>query len=103
MNIIIVSTTFDSKEKADSFARLVVSHKLGACCQITDAITSIYSWQSKVESATEWLCQIKTKESLYSELETFIHKHHDYDVPEIVRVDAIVSIRYFNWMNNYLT
>ncbi|NTW07811.1 MAG: divalent-cation tolerance protein CutA, partial [Syntrophaceae bacterium] len=67
-----VTTTTETREEAQKIARCLVEQKLAACAQISGPITSTYRWKGKVETAEEWLCLIKTQESLYSELEKTI-------------------------------
>ncbi|NTW07493.1 MAG: divalent-cation tolerance protein CutA, partial [Syntrophaceae bacterium] len=69
--------------------------------QISGPITSTYRWKGKVETAEEWLCLIKTQESLYSELEKTIISLHSYETPEIIAVPIIKGSReYLSWLKN---
>ncbi len=83
-NCIIVQTSIDSKEAAQTIADTVVQQRLAACCWVSGPIHSTYWWQGAIEQADEWVCQIKTREELYSELETAIRAVHSYDEPEII-------------------
>ncbi len=83
-NCIIVQTSIDSKEAAQKIADSVVGQRLAACCWVSGPIRSTYWWQGAIEQAEEWVCQIKTREELYSELEAAIRAVHSYDEPEIV-------------------
>jgi periplasmic divalent cation tolerance protein len=96
-----VTTTTATKEEAQKIARCLVEQKLAACAQISGPITSIYRWQGEVETATEWLCLIKTQESLYPELEKEIISLHSYETPEIIAVPIIKGSRdYLSWLQN---
>jgi len=96
-----VTTTTATKEEAQKIARYLVEQRVAACVQIAGPIISTYRWQGKVETATEWLCLIKTQESLYSELEKEIIGLHSYETPEIIAVPIIKGSRdYLSWLQN---
>jgi periplasmic divalent cation tolerance protein len=80
-----------------------VEQKLAACVQITAPIASTYRWKGKVETVCEWHCLIKTREELYSKVETAIKKLHSYETPEIIAVPIIKgSSEYLSWLNDVL-
>ena len=69
--------------------------------QIAGPITSTYRWKGKVETAEEWLCLIKTRESLYQELEKAIISLHSYETPEIIAVPIVKgSKEYLQWLDD---
>lgn len=82
--VVQVVTTTETKEEAHQIATAVVEQHLAACVQVLGPITSIYWWQGKVETAEEWLCLIKSRQSAYPELEQAIRTLHSYEVPEIL-------------------
>ena len=94
-----VTTTTATKEEAQKIARHLVAQRVAACVQIAGPIISTYRWQGKVETAEEWLCVIKTRESLYPELEKAIISLHSYETPEIIAVPIIKGSReYLSWL-----
>jgi periplasmic divalent cation tolerance protein len=94
-----VTTTTETKEDAQKIAYSIVEKRLAACVQIVGPITSIYWWKDKIEEAGEWLCIMKSSQSLYAELEKTIQKTHPYDVPEIISVPIDGgSKRYLEWL-----
>lgn len=96
-----VTTTTVTKEEAQKIARHLVEQRVAACVQIAGPIISTYRWTGKMETAEEWLCVIKTRESLYSELEKAIISMHSYETPEIIAVPIIKGSReYLNWLKN---
>ena len=96
---ISVTTTTATKEEAQKIARHLVAQRVAACVQIAGPIISTYRWKGKVETATEWLCLIKTQESLYPELEKEIISLHSYETPEIIAVEIIKGSRdYLSWL-----
>ena len=98
-----VTTTTETKEQAEKIARHLIETKLAACIQITGPIISIYRWKGKVENTQEWLCLIKTRESLFEKVETAIKKLHSYETPEIIVVPIIKGSReYLTWIDEEL-
>ena len=96
-----ISTTTETKEEAQKIAHYLVEQKLAACAQITGPIESTYRWKGKVETAGEWLCLIKTRESLFGKVEAAIKKLHPYETPEIIAVPIVKgSKEYLAWLNN---
>ncbi|KQC09707.1 MAG: hypothetical protein APR62_13725 [Smithella sp. SDB] len=94
-----ISTTTETKEEAQTIARYLVEQKLAACVQVTGPIESIYRWKGKIETATEWLCLIKTRESLFKKVETAIKKLHPYETPEITAIPIVKSSKeYLSWL-----
>lgn len=97
--IILVTTTADRKETIEMISRSLVEKRLASCAQIVGPIKSIYQWKQKVEETDEWLCLIKTRKSLYGEVETEIKRRHHYEVPEIVAVKIDNGLpEYLRWI-----
>jgi periplasmic divalent cation tolerance protein len=96
-----IVTTIDSKEKAKEIATLLVEKKLAACVQVIGPVYSVYKWKGEVENANEWICNIKTEERLYREVERAIKDAHTYEVPEIVFFSITGgSGDYLSWISN---
>jgi len=95
----IVLTTSGSQEEAQKIARALVERKLAACVNIVPQIESIYRWQGKVESATEWLLIIKTEARAFERLREAIKELHSYELPECVMLEvAGGSGAYLEWI-----
>lgn len=98
-----VMTTVETKEQAQSIALHLVEEKLAACVQITGAAFSTYRWAGKIETAREYLCLIKTREHLFTTVESAIKKLHPYETPEIIAVPIINgSKEYLKWLDESL-
>lgn len=98
-----VITTTDTKANAQAIARALVEKRLAGCVQIIGSITSTYWWQGEIETAEEWLCQIKSRRDLYEALEEAIQEVHPYDVPEILAVPVVAGGRdYLDWLDGEL-
>lgn len=83
-DLILVLTTCDRREVLEEIASELVEQNLAACCQISGPISSVYRWESKVETSQEFSCSIKTKRELFDQVEATILQLHSYEKPEIV-------------------
>lgn len=95
-----VFTAIDSESGAQNLSKVLVDKRLAACVQIVGPITSTYHWEGQVEISKEWLCLIKSKQSLYEQLEQAIKKNHPYDVPEILSLPVMDgNADYLDWLH----
>ncbi len=100
MTYCIIQSTTASEEEAKTIAKQLVEKKLIACCSIIPKITSIYTWQGKINEDNEALMIMKTKAELYSKVEKEIKKLHSYEVPEIICIPINSgSKKYLNWID----
>ncbi|MFW6083294.1 MAG: divalent-cation tolerance protein CutA [Thermoplasmatota archaeon] len=102
-DFIQVFVTIDDKDTAKEIAESLVSKKLAACVQITSPIESTYTWKEEVERSEEWMLMIKSKVSLFDELEKEVKNLHPYETPEIVGHEIIIGNEdYLDWMKKNL-
>ena len=95
----IVLTTAGSPEEARKIAQALVERRLAACVNIVPQIESVYRWQGKVESATEWLLIIKTQAAAFERVRDAIRELHSYELPECVMLEITAgSEQYLNWI-----
>jgi periplasmic divalent cation tolerance protein len=96
----VVLVTCGSLAEATRIARAVVGLRLAACVNILPgALTSIYRWKGKVESARERLLLIKTSRKRLPKLQAKIERLHSYEVPEFIALPvAAGSRRYLAWL-----
>lgn len=96
-----VVTTTANKADAERIARALVERRLAACVQVSGPISSCYRWQGTIETASEWLCMIKTTEASYRAVEELIRQLHTYDEPEIVATPIVAGSRgYLQWLQD---
>jgi periplasmic divalent cation tolerance protein len=101
MQALQVATTTANKSDAERIARALVERRLAACVQISGPIASTYRWQDTIETASEWLCTIKTTEGNYQRVESTIRELHTYDEPEILAVPIVAgSPTYLAWLQD---
>ena len=95
----IILTTAGSQEEARKIAHALVERQLAACVNIVPQIESVYRWQGKVETATEWLLLIKTQAESFERVRTAVTELHSYDLPECVMLEvAAGSHEYLAWI-----
>jgi periplasmic divalent cation tolerance protein len=80
----IVLTTAGSEDEARKIANHLVENRLAACVNLIARAESIYRWQGKVESSTEWLLLIKTTAQRFPAVRNAIGELHSYELPECV-------------------
>ncbi|MFW6196057.1 MAG: divalent-cation tolerance protein CutA [Thermoplasmatota archaeon] len=90
-DFIQVFVTVDDEDTAKDISESLVSKKLAGCVQITSPIESIYTWKGEVERSEEWMLMIKSKASLYGELEKEVKQLHPYETPEIIAHEIIME------------
>jgi len=97
---ILVLTTVPDEQKGKEIARQLLEERLAACVTISSACKSLYWWQERISEEQEYILFIKTKASLYAELEERIRKLHPYKVPEIIALPLTKGFRnYINWID----
>lgn len=79
----LVLVTTDSEAAAQALAHTLVEQHLAACVNLLP-VQSVYRWQGQIEQASEWQLLIKTDWACLDTLQTVIHQHHSYEVPEII-------------------
>ncbi len=99
MSYCMILVTCSNESDARQLASALVKSKMAACAQI-HPVTSIYTWKDQVHTDPEFRLMIKTKSSLYNEVEAFILERHDYEVPQIVQVPIETGLTaYLNWID----
>jgi periplasmic divalent cation tolerance protein len=83
-NACVVLTTAGSADEARKIAQALVERRLAACVNIVPQIQSIYQWQGKIETASEWLLVIKTVDSAFEGVRATIEALHSYEIPECI-------------------
>lgn len=97
--LVLILTSLPDREGADRLARILVESRAAACVNILAGCSSVYRWQGKVENADEVPMLIKTRASLYAQVEQTIRAHHPYELPEIISVSLSAgSPAYLQWI-----
>ncbi len=97
--MIMVYTTFSSKEKAVEVADKLLEEKLIGCYNLFQ-ISSGYWWKGKIEHSPEWGLLMKTKLSAYKRLQKRLKELHEYEVPVIAGwFVPLINEEYYSWLN----
>ena len=85
MKGVVILSTYPNKKSVQKISNELVRSKIAACVNITK-ISSVYSWQGKIENADEYLAIFKTTQKNITKLKNQIKKTHPYEVPEIAEL-----------------
>ncbi|MCG8634504.1 MAG: divalent-cation tolerance protein CutA [Desulfobacterales bacterium] len=100
MSYCMILVTCSDESGAGKLASDLVENRLAACVQI-HSVTSIYSWENQVHRDPEFRLMIKTRSSLYRDVEAFIIERHSYEVPQIIQVPVESGLTaYLNWIDD---
>lgn len=95
----VVLTTYSNEDIGKKIITSLLESKLAACIQV-QSIESFYHWKGEINCDNEKLLLIKTKKSLYDNLEKTILIHHDYETPEIILLPIEAGFSgYLDWIN----
>lgn len=99
MNYIEIKTTFEEKNDAERLAELLLDKKLIACGQVFE-IASHYVWKKERFIEKEFMLMMKTKKSLFKQVEKEIKENHPFEVAEIIALPIQnVSKEYADWID----
>lgn len=82
--VVQVQTAAGSEDEAGRIADALLDARLAACVQVVGPVTSRYWWQGRQETATEWLCLVKTTADLAAAAAQAVRDAHSYEVPEVI-------------------
>lgn len=98
---VILYTTFPSHEAAANAGRILVEQRLAGCINVLPAMTSIYVWQGKTETAEEAVLLAKMPGAAFAAAADAVHKLHPYDTPAILALPvAALNTPYLNWLSD---
>ena len=100
MKFTIIISTYPTKKSISKIATELVKTKTVACVNFSK-ISSIYSWDDKIENNSEYIAIFKTTLKNKNLLKKKIKENHPYDVPEIVEISPdSINKPYLNWLIN---
>ena len=98
MDFITVLVTCPHTE-SERIAKKVLEKHLVACVNVIENIKSYYWWKGNLETDTESLLFMKTKEGHFESLKNIIEQIHPYENPEIIALPIIKgSEEYLHWI-----
>ena len=99
VSAIVVVTTVGTEEQANLLARELVGRRHSCCVNILPIHRSIYRWQGKICTDSEFMLIIKAVEGSYPRIEATIKELHSYELPEILAFDIKQGEKGFlHWM-----
>ena len=103
MKPVMIISTYPSKKLITKIANEFLKNKIIACVNISK-ISSIYSWNGKIENNSEYLAIFKTISKNKKLLKQKIKETHPYEIPEIAEIDVIsLNNLYLNWLKDSTT
>lgn len=96
--VTLILSTFGDAAAAEACGRRLVADGLAACVQVDGPIRSIYRWEGSVQADAEFRLLIKTAPATAAACRAALEQLHDYDLPEIVVLDAAASAAYAAWV-----
>ena len=100
MKFTIIISTYPTKKSISKIATELVKTKIVACVNFSK-ISSIYSWDGKIENNSEYIAIFKTTLKNKNLLKKKIKESHPYDVPEIAEISLnSINKPYLNWLIN---
>ncbi|CAI9116182.1 OLC1v1017266C1 [Oldenlandia corymbosa var. corymbosa] len=98
---IVVYVTVPNKEAGKKLAESIVKARLAACVNRVPGIESVYEWKGEIQTDSEELLIIKTRESLLEALTEHVKANHEYEVPEVIALPITGgNIPYLEWLKN---
>ncbi len=97
---IIVTTLCNKEQIANKIINVLLEKKLVAGSQLSK-VHSKYWWNNELEECDEYKLEFRTKESLFTEIESEIKKIHDYKTAEISCIEITnANSQFINWIDN---
>ena len=98
MGMVIVMSTFSDMETAKGMSTDIIQNKLAACASIAQ-VSSIYTWDGKIQDTPEFMVLYKTTTENLNSLMSYIKEHHPYDTPEIAQIPVeSINDSYMKWL-----
>ena len=92
-------TTLPDADTAEMIAARLIAERAAACVSIGSPVRSLYHWQGKTETATEFPLVIKTTSEAYPSVESTLRSMHPYELPEIIAVPVAAGLGpYLDWI-----
>ena len=93
--------TAGSEEEAARIGRTLVEERLAACANMVPRHpVDLPRGKGKIRDEREFLIIVKTRTSLFEELERRVRELHSYEVPEIISFPVARGLpHYLEWVN----
>ena len=95
----VVLVTASGLEEGNKITATILDKRMAACVNIVPKISSMFSWQGKIDAADEVLLIIKTRASRVNDIIDTVKSVHSYSVPEIIALPVMAGHgAYFDWI-----
>lgn len=95
----IILTTTNDRKVATILSESLIDSGLAGCIQI-DEVQSYYKWEGKLCNDHEFRLMIKAACGHYDEIVSLIKLKHNYQLPQIVKLDINNgSQEYIQWLS----
>ena len=101
--ISLLYTTVAGEQEAKKLANIALSSNAAVCVNIIQNGNSMYLWNGKIEESSECYLIFKTNAQLLPKLEELILQNHPYELPSILKFDAIANDSFLDYINNALS
>ena len=93
----LVYITCKNKKEAEKISKHLLVKRLIACANIFP-IKTMYWWNNKIINDKENVIIAKTSNKNFKKLEIEVKKIHSYEIPCILKLDAIANEEYEDWV-----
>ncbi|HJD55865.1 MAG TPA: divalent cation tolerance protein CutA [Rickettsia endosymbiont of Pyrocoelia pectoralis] len=95
----LMLTTTNDLSITKKITNVLLESNLAACIQIDD-VKSYFKWNKKIAFEKEYRLIIKAKSSNYVEIEAKILEIHNYELPQIIKINIDCGFqKYLEWIN----
>jgi periplasmic divalent cation tolerance protein len=97
----VVYVTAPDEAVAVTLATELVKQRLAACVTRFPQVRSVFTWEGKLEEATEVLLMIKTETRLVEAVTALVCAKHPYTVPEVIShpLSTLGNAGYLSWVS----
>ncbi|HEV2967461.1 MAG TPA: divalent-cation tolerance protein CutA [Candidatus Dormibacteraeota bacterium] len=101
---VLIMVTTGGRNDAERLGEALVVEHLAGCCSVIPTVHSVYYWQGQLKREHEALLLVKTLESRAAAVEEYVRTHHEYELPEILRISVEGgSADYLSWLAEQVT
>lgn len=86
MSFCLLYTTCANEDEAKMIARTLLDKELVACANLFPPMTSLYTWEGKMQESTEFAMILKTTETCQDKAVEVIKSVHSYDCPCVIKL-----------------
>ena len=96
---VLILVTTGGRDDAERLGEALVVEHLAASCSVVPTVHSFYYWEGQLKREHEALLMVRTTESRAAAVQEYVKSHHDYAVPEMLKVPVEVgSPAYLKWL-----